>query len=94
MLAEKLAAVSGVRAVGPVGPGRFRLLAEGDVRPQAAAAVVNAAVLFKAFRSSSRASAKSTATISRTRGPIKQRHMLREDSPPEGLNEDKVPLQA
>ena len=42
MLAEKLAAVSGVRAVEPVGPGRFRLLAEGDVRPQAAAAVVNA----------------------------------------------------
>jgi ABC-2 type transport system ATP-binding protein len=42
MLAEKLAAVSGVRVVEPVGPGRFRLLAEGDVRPQAAAAVVNA----------------------------------------------------
>ena len=42
MLAEKLAAVSGVRSVEPVGPGRFRLLAEGDVRPQAAAAVVNA----------------------------------------------------
>jgi ABC-2 type transport system ATP-binding protein len=42
MLAEKLAAVPGVRSVEPVGPGRFRLLAEGDVRPQAAAAVVNA----------------------------------------------------
>ena len=42
MLAEKLAAVPGVRAVEPVGPGRFRLLAEGDVRPQAAAAVVKA----------------------------------------------------
>jgi ABC-2 type transport system ATP-binding protein len=34
--------VPGVRAVETVGPGRFRLLAEGDVRPQAAAAVVNA----------------------------------------------------
>jgi ABC-2 type transport system ATP-binding protein len=42
MLAEKLAAVPGVRAVELVGPGRFRLLTEGDVRPQAAAAVVNA----------------------------------------------------
>jgi len=42
MLAEKLAAVPGVRAVESVGHGRFRLLAEGDVRPQAAAAVVNA----------------------------------------------------
>ena len=42
MLAEKLAAVPGVRAVELVGPGRFRLLAEGDVRPEAAAAVVNA----------------------------------------------------
>ena len=41
-LAEKLAAVPGVRAVEAVGPGRFRLLAEGDVRPQAATAVVNA----------------------------------------------------
>ena len=41
-LADKLKAVPGVRAVEPVGPGRFRLLAEGDVRPQAAAAVVNA----------------------------------------------------
>ena len=42
MLAEKLAAVPGVRAVELVGPGRFRLLTEGDVRPEAAAAVVNA----------------------------------------------------
>jgi ABC-2 type transport system ATP-binding protein len=41
-LAEKLATVPGVRNVETVGPGRFRLLAEGDVRPQAAAAVVNA----------------------------------------------------
>jgi ABC-2 type transport system ATP-binding protein len=41
-LAQKLGAVPGVRAVESVGPGRFRLLAEGDVRPQAAAAVVNA----------------------------------------------------
>jgi ABC-2 type transport system ATP-binding protein len=41
-LAEKLAAVPGVKSVEPAGPDRFRLLAEGDVRPQAAAAVVNA----------------------------------------------------
>ena len=41
-LAEKLAAVPGVRAVEPIAPGRLRLLSEGDVRPQAAAAVVNA----------------------------------------------------
>lgn len=41
-LAEKLAAVPGVRQVETAGPGRFRLLAEGDMRPQAAAAVVNA----------------------------------------------------
>ena len=41
-LAEKLAAVPGVRSVEQPGPGRFRLLAEGDMRPQAAAAVVNA----------------------------------------------------
>jgi ABC-2 type transport system ATP-binding protein len=41
-LAQKLGAVPGVRAVESVGAGRFRLLAEGDVRPQAAAAVVNA----------------------------------------------------
>jgi ABC-2 type transport system ATP-binding protein len=41
-LSEKLAAVPGVRAVEEPGPGRFRLLAEGDMRPQAAAAVVNA----------------------------------------------------
>src|SRR6185437_11348817 len=41
-LAEKLAAVPGVRQVDTVGPNRFRMLSEGDVRPQAAAAVVNA----------------------------------------------------
>ncbi len=41
-LSDKLAAVPGVRAVEEPGPGRFRLLAEGDMRPQAAAAVVNA----------------------------------------------------
>ncbi|HXF89424.1 MAG TPA: ABC transporter ATP-binding protein [Xanthobacteraceae bacterium] len=41
-LAERLAQVPGVRAVERLGPGRFRLLSEDDVRPQAAAAVVNA----------------------------------------------------
>ena len=41
-LGEKLAAVAGVRAVENVGPSRYRLLSENDVRPQAAAAVVNA----------------------------------------------------
>jgi ABC-2 type transport system ATP-binding protein len=41
-LADKLAAVPGVQTVEQAGPGRFRLLAEGDMRPQAAAAVVNA----------------------------------------------------
>jgi ABC-2 type transport system ATP-binding protein len=41
-LADKLAAVPGVRSVEQSAPGRFRLLAEGDMRPQAAAAVVNA----------------------------------------------------
>jgi ABC-2 type transport system ATP-binding protein len=41
-LAERLATVPGVRAVETPAPGRFRLLAEGDVRPQAAAAVVHA----------------------------------------------------
>ena len=41
-LAEKLAAVPGVRSVEQPAPGRYRLLAEGDMRPQAAAAVVNA----------------------------------------------------
>ena len=41
-LAEKLAAVPGVRKVDTVGAGRYRMLSEGDVRPQAAAAVVNA----------------------------------------------------
>ncbi len=41
-LAERLAAVPGVRLVEETGPNRFRLLAEGDVRPEAAAAVVAA----------------------------------------------------
>jgi ABC-2 type transport system ATP-binding protein len=41
-LADRLATVPGVRAVEPVGAGRFRLLSQGDVRPQAAAAVVQA----------------------------------------------------
>ena len=41
-LAERLAAVPGVRAVETPGPNRFRLLSEGDVRPEAAAAVVTA----------------------------------------------------
>ena len=41
-LAEKLAAVPRVRTVETTSTGHFRLLAEGDVRPQAAAAVVNA----------------------------------------------------
>jgi ABC-2 type transport system ATP-binding protein len=41
-LAEKLGTVPGVRAVEQVRPGHFRLLSEGDVRPQAAAAVVHA----------------------------------------------------
>ena len=41
-LAEKLAAVPGVRKVDTIGAGRYRLLSEGDVRPQAAAAVVHA----------------------------------------------------
>ena len=38
-LADKLAMVPGVRAVEVVGPKRFRLLAERDIRPEAAAAV-------------------------------------------------------
>jgi ABC-2 type transport system ATP-binding protein len=41
-LADKLKAVPGVRSVETVGAGRFRMLTEGDVRPQAAAAVVQA----------------------------------------------------
>ena len=41
-LAKALAKVPGVRTVEQLGSGRFRLLSEGDVRPQAAAAVVNA----------------------------------------------------
>ncbi len=41
-LAERLAAVPGVQKVEAVGPHRLRLLAERDVRPEAAAAVVGA----------------------------------------------------
>jgi ABC-2 type transport system ATP-binding protein len=41
-LADRLAGVPGVRGVEPTGPNTFRLLAEGDVRPEAAAAVVSA----------------------------------------------------
>ena len=41
-LAERLAAVPGVRSVEVVGPNRVRLLSERDVRPEAAAAVVAA----------------------------------------------------
>jgi ABC-2 type transport system ATP-binding protein len=41
-LADRLRQVPGVRTVEEVGPGRLRLLAEGDVRPEAAAAVVGA----------------------------------------------------
>jgi ABC-2 type transport system ATP-binding protein len=41
-LAERLAQVPGVRTVETPGPERFRLLADRDVRPDAAAAVVSA----------------------------------------------------
>jgi ABC-2 type transport system ATP-binding protein len=41
-LAERLAAVPGVTKVEAVGPNRLRLLSTGDVRPEAAAAVVAA----------------------------------------------------
>jgi hypothetical protein len=41
-LRRALSAVPGVRSVEAIGPGRFRLLSEGDVRPQAASAAVNA----------------------------------------------------
>jgi ABC-2 type transport system ATP-binding protein len=41
-LAEKLGAVPGVRAIETVAPGRYRLSSAGDVRAEAAAAVVNA----------------------------------------------------
>jgi len=41
-LAERLRQVPGVRSVEVTGPDRFRLLAEQDVRPEAAAAVVAA----------------------------------------------------
>jgi ABC-2 type transport system ATP-binding protein len=40
-LKAKLAAVPGVRSVEELGPGKFRLLAEGDMRAESAAAVVN-----------------------------------------------------
>jgi ABC-2 type transport system ATP-binding protein len=41
-LAARLAAIPGVRLVEETGANRFRLLCEGDVRPEAAAAVVAA----------------------------------------------------
>jgi ABC-2 type transport system ATP-binding protein len=41
-LADRLATVPGVRGVETKSPNCFRLLAEGDVRPEAAAAVVGA----------------------------------------------------
>jgi ABC-2 type transport system ATP-binding protein len=41
-LALKFSDIPGVRAVDQSGPNRYRLLSETDVRPQAAAAVVNA----------------------------------------------------
>jgi ABC-2 type transport system ATP-binding protein len=41
-LADRLASVPGVRSVTASGPNRWRLLAERDVRPEAAAAVVTA----------------------------------------------------
>jgi ABC-2 type transport system ATP-binding protein len=41
-LSDRLAIVPGVRSVEPIGPNRWRLLAERDVRPEAAAAVVAA----------------------------------------------------
>jgi len=41
-LGDRLREVPGVRAVETTGPDRYRLLAERDVRPEAAAAVVGA----------------------------------------------------
>ena len=41
-LAVKFSEIAGVKAVDQSGPNRYRLLAETDVRPQAAAVVVNA----------------------------------------------------
>jgi len=41
-LAVKFSDIAGVKAVDQSGPSRYRLLAETDVRPQAAAVVVNA----------------------------------------------------
>ena len=41
-LAEKLSGMPGVRSVSQTGPNRYRLLAERDIRAEAAAVVVNA----------------------------------------------------
>ena len=41
-LEAKLKAIPGVSALAAAGPNRFRMLADRDVRPEAAAAVVNA----------------------------------------------------
>jgi ABC-2 type transport system ATP-binding protein len=41
-LAQRLALITGVSAVEEPGPGRFRLLADRDVRPEAAAEIVAA----------------------------------------------------
>jgi ABC-2 type transport system ATP-binding protein len=41
-VAQRLALIPGVRSVDEVGPGRFRLVADGDVRPEAAREVVQA----------------------------------------------------
>jgi ABC-2 type transport system ATP-binding protein len=46
-LAEKFSEMAGVKAVDQSGPNRYRLLAERDVRPQAAAVVVNAGGLLR-----------------------------------------------
>jgi ABC-2 type transport system ATP-binding protein len=40
-LADRLAAVAGVRRIEAVGRDRFRLICDNDVRPEAARAVVN-----------------------------------------------------
>jgi ABC-2 type transport system ATP-binding protein len=41
-LAHRLSEIPGVKSVDQAGPDRYRMLSENDVRPQAAAAVVNA----------------------------------------------------
>jgi len=46
-LAERLAQIPGVRTVEPIGPDRLRLVADRDVRPEAAAAVVGAGGLLR-----------------------------------------------